>query len=195
MPGTGRREPCRLRARAPDHARFRLTSGDNACMADISIFVALISGSAGVAGAALSPLAIAFKEGRQAKRDRQERHGTAARQACVQLLAAAADLRTQVANNLSFRGDRSSMVARLEAVRGYASAAGLHAVSVSLLEDRLAESASRLGAAAKTYADAATTCTDLDKGWMVSDPDHRDLEEAINDFRKKAIAAVQGYSG
>ena len=87
------------------------------------------------------------------------------------------------------------MGARLEAVRGYASAAGLHAVSVSLLENRLAEPAGRLGAAAKTYADAATTYTDLDKGWMVSDPNHRDLEEAINDFRNKAIAAVQGYSG
>jgi hypothetical protein len=175
--------------------RFRLISGDNACMADISIFVALISGSAGVAGATIAPLALAFREGRQAKRDRKERHATTARQACVELLTAAADLRTQVANNRSFRGDRNSMGARLEAVRGYASAAGLHAASISLLKIGLAESADRLGAAAKTYADAAMRYTDLDKGWMVDDPDHRELEEAINDFRNKAIAAVKGYSG
>lgn len=163
-------------------------------MADISIYALLISASAGVVGAAVSPIGLAFKEGRQAKRDRAERYATAVRQACVDLLSAAGNLRTQVANNATFRGDRTSMGARLDAVRNYASAAALHAASVSLLASDLAEPADRVAAAAKTYADAAAHSTDLDKGWMTVEPNHDELEEAIKEFRQRAIADAKRNS-
>lgn len=160
-------------------------------MADVSIYVALIAASAGVVGAAVSPFGLAFKEGRQAKRDRAERHETAVRQACVDLLNAAGNLRMQVSNNRGFRGDRNAMSARLEAVRGYASATALHAASVSLLADNLTDSASRVADAAKTYADATVKLTDLDEGWMVDDPGHNELDDAIKDFRRSAIEIMQ----
>jgi enamine deaminase RidA (YjgF/YER057c/UK114 family) len=164
-------------------------------MADVSIYVALISASAGVVGAAVSPFGLAFKEGRQAKRDRAERHATAVRQVCVDLLSAAGSLRTQVTNNRSFIGDRNAMGLRLEAVREYASATAVHAASVSLLARDLAEPADRVAAAAKTYADAAAESTDLVKGWMAVEPNHDELDDAIKQFRQRAIANANGNSG
>jgi hypothetical protein len=157
-------------------------------MADVSIYVALISASAGVVGAAVAPFGLAFREGRQAKRDRAERHATAVRQACVDLLSAAGNLRAKVTNNGTFRGDRPAMGARLEAVRDYASATALHAASVSLLARGLAESADRVAVAAKTYADAAAQATDLDKGWMAVEPNHDELDDAISKFRQRATS-------
>jgi hypothetical protein len=163
-------------------------------MVDVSIYVALISASAGVVGAAVSPFGLAFKEGRQAKRDRAERHTTAVHQACVDLISAAGNLRTQVTNNHSFSGDRDEMGARLEAVREYASATALHAASVSLLASDLAEPADRVATAAKTYADAAAESTDLDKGWMAVEPNHEELDDAIKEFRQRAMANVKRNS-
>jgi hypothetical protein len=163
-------------------------------MADVSIYVALISASAGVVGAAVSPFGLAFKEGRQAKRDRAERRATAVRQACVDLLSAAGNLRTQVTNNRSFSGDRTTMGTRLEAVREYAAATALHAASVSLLASNLSEPADRVAAAAKTYADAAAQSTDLDKGWMPVEPSHDELDDAIKEFRRRAIADAEANS-
>jgi hypothetical protein len=163
-------------------------------MADVSIYVALIAASAGVVGAAVSPFGLAFKEGRQAKRDRAERHATAVRQACVDLLTAAGNLRTQVTNNRSFRGDKDAMGGRLEAVREYASAIAVHAASVSLLASDLAESADRIAVAAKTYADGAARSTDLDKGWMAVEPNPDELDDAIKEFRQRAIADAKRNS-
>jgi hypothetical protein len=99
-----------------------------------------------------------------------------------------------VANNSSFSGDRNSMGARLEAVREHASAATLHAASVSLIASDLAGPADRVAAAAKTYADAAAESTDLDKGWMTMEPNHEELDEAIKEFRQRATARAQRNS-
>jgi hypothetical protein len=52
-------------------------------MADVSIYVALISAAAGVGGATIAQLTTALRESREAKRDRQERQAEATRQACI----------------------------------------------------------------------------------------------------------------
>ncbi len=157
-------------------------------MTSVSIYVAAITAAAGIAGATISQYITAFREGKQAQRDRQERHETATREACENLLRAAGDLRTQVANNRSFRGDRAAMTARLEKVREHAAATQLHAVSVGLLVPAmLAEPADRLATAAQSLAVAAVKDTDLDQGWVKADPDFSPLDECAAAFRKEVL--------
>ena len=166
---------------------------DNAYMADVTIFTAAITAVAGVGGATMSQYIAAIREGRQAKRDRQERYETARREACENLLRAAGDLRTQVANNRSFRGDRAAMTARLEKVREQAAATQLHAVSVGLLApDRLADPADRLAAAAQKVAEAVVKDTNLDKGWVDVDPDFAALDACVDTFRMEALKEAKG---
>jgi len=157
-------------------------------MADISIYVAAISAVAGVGGATLSQYLAAFREGRQAKRDRQERQETATRKACEKLLRAASDLRTQVANNRSFRGDRVAMSARLEKVREYEAATQVNAVSVGLMAPgQLAKPADQLAGAARSLALAAAQNTNLDEGWVPVDPDFTELDTCVDAFKKQAL--------
>ena len=68
----------------------------NVPVTDVSIYVALITGGAGALGAATPQLATVLRDSRQAGRDRRERGVNARRQAYVELLGAAADLRTRV---------------------------------------------------------------------------------------------------
>jgi hypothetical protein len=157
-------------------------------MTSVSIYVAAITAAAGIAGATISQYITAFREGKQAQRDRQERHETATREACEKLLRAAGDLRTQVANNRSFRGDRTAMTARLEKVREHAAATRLHAVSVGLLvPGKLAEPADHLAAVAQGLAVAAGNDTDLDHGWVEADPDFTALDGCVDAFRREAL--------
>ena len=163
-------------------------------MTSVSIYVAVITAAAAIAGAAISQVTIALKEGRQAKRDRHERRETATREACEELLRAAGDLRTQLANNRSFRGDRAAMSARLEEVRRYAAATQLHAVSVGLLvPDKLAEPADRLAVAARSLALVAANDTDLDQGWVKVDPDFTMLDACVDAFRSDALDYAKRY--
>jgi hypothetical protein len=164
--------------------------GHNACMAEVSIYVAVISAVAGIGGATISQLITAFREGSQAKRDRQERHAEAMRQACVELLRAAGDLRAQVANNYSYHG--LEMGARLEQVRRYAAATQLYAVSVSLLAPEiLGESADLLATAAGSLADWAVGNTNLEQGSMIREPNFRQLDDCVRAFRTKVVGDAE----
>ncbi len=160
-------------------------------MSNVSIYVAVITAAAGVLGATISQLASALRESGQAKRDRQERYATAVREACENLLRAAGDLRTQVENNRSFRGDRTAMAARLEEVRNHAAATQLHEVSVGTLVPKLAESAGRVAAAARSVAMAAADHTDLERGWVAIDPDFTTLDASVDTFRREVLAYFQ----
>jgi hypothetical protein len=160
-------------------------------MADVSIYVAVISAVAGIGGATISQITVAFREGLQAKRDRQERHAEATRQACVDLLGAAGNLRAQVANNYSYHGDE--MGARLEQVRKYAADTQLHAVSVSLLvPESLAESANLLATAAGSLADWTVGNTTLEQGSMIREPNFRQLDDCVKAFRTKVVGNADG---
>jgi hypothetical protein len=159
-------------------------------MTDVSLYVALITAGAGVFGAAVTQGAVTLRESLGAKRDRQERHKRAAREACENLLRAAGDLRTQVVNNQGFSGDRAALSARLEKVREYAAAAQLHAVSVALLlPERTAQKADDLAAAASSLADWAAANTYPELGGMDKklQPDFGVLNACITAFRTEAV--------
>jgi hypothetical protein len=159
-------------------------------MSDVSIYVALISGLAGVAGATVSQVTTAFREGRQAKRDRQEKHEEAKRRACEELLRAVGNLRTQVANNYTYHGEE--MGTRLERVRNYAAAAQLHAVGVSLLAaESLAMLADVMAKAANSLAEWAVENTNLEQGSMIREPNFRDLDDRTKAFIEKVVGNGQ----
>lgn len=158
-------------------------------MANITIYASLITAVAGVGGATLSQYIGVIREGRQAKRDRQERNETTLREACENLLCTVGELQTQVANNGSFRGDRAAMTTRLEKVREYAAAARLYAVKVGLQPPgHLADPAEQLAVAAESFAVAAAGSTNLDRGWMETEPDPAALNARVNAFRQAALA-------
>jgi hypothetical protein len=161
-------------------------------MSDVPIYVAVITAGAGIIGAAIPQVSILARDVRQAERDRRERRTDAWRQACLDLLRASGELRTQVANNAEYHGDE--MGARLAEVRKCAASAQLHAVSVAFLGPAtLKEPAERLAAAANGLAEAAAQNTDLSLGNMVRTPDFAQLDEAIAAFR--AIAAATDADG
>lgn len=158
-------------------------------MADTSIYVALIAAGAGIIGAAVSQVSTLLRDTRKDKRDRQQRQADQARQACVDLLRASGELRTQIANNLTFQGNREVMGERLEEVRWRATEAQDHAANVSLLlPGRLAESADRLAGAVTSLTEAAVRNTNLDLGRMVGEPGFQDLDVRMATFRAEAKA-------
>jgi hypothetical protein len=160
-------------------------------MADVSIFVPVISAAAAILGAALSPVTTVFQNSRQAKQERGDRQETARRQACIDLLRAAVDLRATVANNHDYHGDE--MAARLAQVRQYAADARVHAFSIALLASPgLAGAAGELSAATSRVAAAAAEDTDLRMGMSVRAPDFAKLDACIADFTSRALDGSGG---
>ena len=157
-------------------------------MADVPIFVAVITAGAGLVGALIPQAALVIREVRQAEKDRRERFATATREACVDLLGAAGDLRTLVENIRSYRGDAGGMRARVEEVLNQAEATRLHAASVSLfVPSRLATPADKVAAAARALADDVVRNTNLDRGVSIDRSDTRALDTGITDFRDEAV--------
>jgi transaldolase len=167
-------------------------------MADGSIYVAIISASAAILGAAVSAVSIAYQNARQAERDRrqrreerQQRHEEEARTACLDLLRAAVDLRTQVENNKGYQGEE--MRSRLARVRQYASDAALCGVLIGTIEpDVFAELADKLAKAARSLALAAAESTNLEMNMSTEVPDLGELNDCIEAFSRKAVAYAKG---
>ena len=65
-------------------------------MADVPIYVAVITAAAGLIGALFPQASLVIREVRQAEKDRRERFATATREACVNLLQTSGELRTRV---------------------------------------------------------------------------------------------------
>jgi hypothetical protein len=163
-------------------------SGQNASMPDVSLYVALIAGAAGVGGAAISQFAVLARDSQQAKRDRSERRAEAKRQACLDLLRAAGELRTRLANTAAYQG--TEMGARLAEVRECDAAVQLHAVSVALLAaGKLAEPAEQLATAVSSLVATATAAENIDtrQGEMLHKPDFTGLDATVAAFRRKAV--------
>jgi hypothetical protein len=151
-------------------------------MADVNIYVALISAVAGASGAAISQLTTVYREGRQAKLDRLERRAEKNYQACLELLRAAGNLRTQLANNNIYHG--AEMGARLELVRQHAAATQLAADTISLLiPANFAKTAELIAEDAGNLADWAVANTDLNQGSMLRKPDFHELDHHVKTFR------------
>ena len=167
-------------------------------MADTPIYVAVITASAAILGAAVSAASIAYQNARQAERDRrqrneerQQRHVEEARAACLNLLRAGIDLRTQVENNKGYLGEE--VRCRLTQVRHHASDAALHAVLIGTIEpDVFADAAERLAKAAIRLALAAAENTSLEMKMSTKVPDLDELNDCIDAFSRKVVAYAKG---
>ncbi|MGD0239605.1 MAG: hypothetical protein ABSB59_04665 [Streptosporangiaceae bacterium] len=154
-------------------------------MPDVPLYTAVISGLAAVAGAAIPTAASTIQNILTARRDRRDRHEADRRQACVELVQAAEDLRTQVANNHDYHGDE--MAARLAQVRAFAARARIQAVRLSLAAPaELSQSAQELANAATQLAEAAEIWTDLQRGASAKLPDLSNLDARVAAFRAVA---------
>jgi hypothetical protein len=159
-------------------------------MADVNIYVAAIAGAAGVTGAALPQGFTLIRDGRWAKRDRRERQEAERQQSCLDLLRAAVELRTLVANSFGYR--TPDMRERLAQMRKFAADAQLYAAKISMLApDRFAAPADDLAEAASRLAEAAVKKTKLDQEQMVALPSFDELNKCLETFRGLAVSGTQ----
>jgi hypothetical protein len=157
-------------------------------MADVPVYVAIITAGAGIIGAVIPQAAAVIRDVRQAERDRRERSATMTRDACVALLRAAGEVRTLTESIRSYRGDADGMRARVEEVRSRAEATRVHAVEVSMqVPAELAEPADQVACAASDLADDVVRNTDLNQGVLIGDPEVTKLAECITAFRYAAV--------
>ena len=148
----------------------------------------VISAGAAVLGAAVSPVAAAYQNVWQARRDRAQQHETAIREACVRLLRAAHDVRAQVASNHGYHGEE--MGARLERVRLLAADVGVYAVSVAMLvphDPGLGNSAAEIATAVGQLIAATEAKTSRDMQVSLEAPDFTEVDASIEDFSKRGV--------
>jgi hypothetical protein len=158
-------------------------------MPDVPLYTAVISGCAAVLGAAVPTIASTIQNVLAVRRDRWDRHEADRRQACLELVQAAENLRTQVANNHDYHGDE--MGARLAHVRAFAAQARIQAVRLSLTAPAdLTQSAQELAIAASQLAEAAEARTDLRQGVSTELPNLGDLDAHVAAFRAAAVRAT-----
>lgn len=134
--------------------------------------------------------AIAELTGRhQAARDQRERLAEAQRQACLDLLRAAIQLRVQMASTA--HRHRNERDAQLE-MQGLVLAAQQQAATVMLLAPAvLANSAGELAAATARLATAAGDSPDIRITQLISPLDFSDLDERVAAFRRHAVELAQ----
>jgi hypothetical protein len=161
-------------------------------MPDVPLYTAVISGCAAVVGAAIPTVTSMVQNVLTARRDRRDRYEADRRQACVELVQAAENLRTQVANNHDYHGDE--MGARLAQVRAFAAHARIQAVRISLSAlPELVRPAQELAAAASQLAEAAEVRTDLRQGASIELPDLRDIDAHIAAFKAAAMRTASEH--
>ena len=161
---------------------------DNTHMADVPLYVALITAGAGIVGAAIPQAGIMLNEFRRADRDRQEKSAAAAQNACIELLRAASTLCVHVENMRSYRGDADGLHSRLAEVRKDLADTQLHAASVGMLAPGpLTGPAAQLAESAASLVEAVEANIDINNAVMVGDPDTRSLNALISAFRENAI--------
>lgn len=164
----------------------------NSHMTNVPLYTAVISGCAAVAGAAIPTIANTVQNVLAARRDRWDRHQADKRQACLELVQAAENLRNQVANNHDYHGDE--MGDRLAQVRAFAAQARIQAVRLSLAASpELAQSAQELATAASRLAEAAEARTDLRQGASTELPDFSDLDACIAAFRAAVVRSASEH--
>jgi hypothetical protein len=162
---------------------------EDKCVPDVSLYVAGITAAAGVVGGCVSLIPVYLRDIRQARQDRRDRQTDAQRQACLDLLRAAGDLRTGVANAGDYHGDE--MADRLAEIRRFAAAVQIHAATVELLATgKVSGTAAGLARAADKFVVAAVANTDLQLKQMVAATDPTELSKAMEAFRKQAVEAA-----
>jgi hypothetical protein len=123
-------------------------------MADVSIWVPVITAGAGIIGATIPQVTTVIRDVRKAERDRRERLDTMARDACVALLRAAGEVRTLTESICSYGGgDATGMMERVEQARSSSEATRVHAAEVGMQAAGLAGAADQLASAASDLVD------------------------------------------
>ena len=123
-------------------------------------------------------------------RDRTERREAAVRQACVDLLRSARDLRVQVANTAAYHG--AEMGLRLERIRQLDADSALHADEVALLVPAsIADSAAILAAAVSRLATSTQANVKSDLAASIREPDFVELDSCITDFSARVVNYVK----
>jgi hypothetical protein len=161
-------------------------------MADVSIYVAIIAGAAGIAGSAVPQVSTTIRDGHRAERQRQERIARARQEACVQLLETVLNLRVHVADYYDSRGDQ--MAALLADIRQYAANAQVEALRLGLMVGvgDLDKAAERLVQAAGRLADAAEGVAGRHLGAPAQAADFGELDECTAAFRALAKSDGRG---
>ncbi len=155
-------------------------------MADVPIYVAIITAGAGVIGAAIPQLAAVIRD-RRAERDRRERTVTRLREACIAVLSAADELRTLAENLPVYRGNADGMRARAEEARSLAKTTRLHVADVTMQASGLIVPADEVANAASNLADEVVRNINLNQGLLLGNPDVTKLVECIAAFRQDAV--------
>lgn len=161
-------------------------------MADVPLYVAIVSAAAGLVGATIPQVTTVIRETRKAERDRWERErdrqeqlAHEVRDVCVNLLRAAGELRTLTENMTSYRGDGTR--ALLGDVRGHAEATRLHAAEVGLrVSGQLAESAYQVAATATDLVGDVKQNIDMDRDVVIGSASVDALVSSIAAFREAA---------
>lgn len=150
-------------------------------MADVSIYVAVVSASAAILGAAVTPLTTAVQAGRQARRDRHEQLKGEVRRECVELIRATWDLRTMTQNNHEYQDAGTGE--RLAKIRERAADAAVRSATIALLKPGpLGASAADLADAAQRLAGAAANTQ------SIRAPDFEELEACTAKFAEATAA-------
>jgi hypothetical protein len=160
-------------------------------MSDVSLYVAITTAAAGVAGGSIPSITNAIRDGRRAKRDQRNREIETERQACLDLLAAASELRARVASAADCHGDEID--ARLEHIRDLEATIHVHAASIAFLTpEKLAQPANRVADAARRLVKATEETVDKAAKQMVERPGFEELDESVKDFRDSAVQDIWG---
>jgi hypothetical protein len=161
-------------------------------MADVSVYVAVISAAAGIVGATIPQASAAIRDGRRAERDRQERIAGARQEACVQLLDTVLNLRVHVADFYDYHGDE--MAKRLAEIRQCAANAQVEALRIGLMVPAggLDKAAERLAEAAGRLADTAAGVIGRHLGASAQTADFGELDESTAAFRALAKSDGRG---
>ncbi len=159
-------------------------------MTDVSLYVAAITAAAGIGGAAIPAIAVLIRDVKQADRDRRDRQAETKRQACLDLLRAASELRARVANTADYHGDEIG--ARLAQIRESEAAIHLSAAGVALLTPKnLAEPAARVASAASRLVMSAEEKVDKDAKQLVTRPKFEEFDKSVTAFQDTAVDDVR----
>jgi len=163
-------------------------------MTDVSLYVAVITAAAGVAGGSIPSITNAIRDGHQAKRDQRNRQAEAERQVCLDLLAAASELRARVANAAACHGDE--LDARLAQIRDLEATIHVHAARIAFLTpENLAQPADRVADAASRLVKSAEAKVAKTAKEMVERPDFKELDDSVKDFQDSAVKGTRARAG
>ncbi|HMH93717.1 MAG TPA: hypothetical protein VK586_21880 [Streptosporangiaceae bacterium] len=163
-------------------------------MAEVSLYVAVITAATGIVAASVPTAATFVRDGRQAQReqrraelDRRDRRAGEMRQACLEVLSAAGELRARLGNASQVHGPE--LAGRLAEIRSAAAEVRLHAVSVALLaRGQLAGPAQGLADAAASLVMAAEDSIDRAAQQSRGLPDFAVFDQRETAFRAAAVA-------